>query len=160
MRDTTHCYAVAFDVRVLDMSVVYHSPQLLQKMEKLAVEMIRSLKFARTFSETVSHAIMKRLDGTVPRIEDVSRSLGVSVRLLQVRLQDENTTFKELLASIRRNVAERLLADRSVPIGDIAYALGFSSPAAYHNAFKQWTGQTACSFRKAAMEACVRRMRA
>ncbi|WP_135553632.1 helix-turn-helix transcriptional regulator [Paenibacillus cymbidii] len=96
----------------------------------------------------VSHAIVKQFDGTVPRIGDISRKLGVSVRSLQSQLQQERTTFQELLAAVRRGMAESMLRNRSLSIGEIAYALGFSDPVAFHNAFKKWTGQTAGSYRK------------
>jgi len=138
--------ALVFDAAMLDLPVVYRNPQLLQLMEDHAASIIRKLRLETTFAETVSHAIVKQFDGTVPRIGDISRKLGVSVRSLQ--LQQERTTFQELLAAVRRGMAESMLRNRSLSIGEIAYAIGFSDPVAFHNAFKKWTGQTAGSYRK------------
>lgn len=137
-----------FDLAVLDLSVVYRNQELLRLMETHAAQMIRSLNLEQTFSEVVSHAIIKKFDGTIPRIQEICKSLGVSVRSLQLQLKKENTTFKDLLAVIRKNMAEGYLKNPSFSIRDITYALGFSEPVSFQIAFKKWTGQTPGQYRK------------
>ncbi|WP_410513485.1 AraC family transcriptional regulator [Paenibacillus sp. BR2-3] len=140
--------ALIFDAKILDLPVVYRNQQLLEIVENHAIQMIRALKLEQTFSEIVSLAIIKRFDGSIPRIQDIARSLGFSVRSIQLQLKKDNTTFKDLLTIIRKNMAERYLKDPSFSISDISYALGFSEPVSFHLAFKKWTGQTPGGYRK------------
>lgn len=140
--------ALIFDANLLDLPLVYRNQQLLQILENHAIEMMRALKMEHTFSEVVSIAIIKSFDGTIPRIQDIARSLGFSVRSIQLQLKKDNTTFQDLLTVIRKNMAERYLKNPSFSISDISYALGFSDPVSFHLAFKKWTGQTPGDYRK------------
>ena len=45
--------------------------------------------------------------------------------------------------------ARALLQDRSLSIGDIAFFLQYSEPAAFHRSFRRWTGLTPHAFREA-----------
>jgi len=41
-----------------------------------------------------------------------------------------------------------LLHDGSLSVGDIAFFLQYSEPAAFHRSFRRWTGQTPRAFRQ------------
>jgi AraC-like DNA-binding protein len=84
------------------------------------------------------------------RIEHVARVLALSPRSLQRRLKERGVTYQQLLDSCRRESAERHLSERRYGIGEVAYLLGFSEPAAFHRAFKRWTGVTPREFRRTA----------
>ena len=43
---------------------------------------------------------------------------------------------------VRREFGCALLQDRSLSIGDIAFFLQYSEPAAFHRSFRRWTGRT------------------
>lgn len=82
-------------------------------------------------------------------LEDVSQKLHVSSRTLIRRLQAEDLSFQGIKDGLRRDLAIRDLVGTEVALGEIAYALGFSSPAVFHRAFRQWTGMTPGSYRAA-----------
>jgi AraC-like DNA-binding protein len=48
----------------------------------------------------------------------------------------------------RNTVAQRLLKQRALPIGDVGRALGYSDPAHFTRAFQRWTGVTPRDFRR------------
>ena len=54
---------------------------------------------------------------------------------------------REAADSARKEAAARLLADPALVIAEVAYLLGYSEPAAFHRAFKRWTGETPQAFR-------------
>lgn len=75
-------------------------------------------------------------------MESVASTLAMSVPTLRRRLEDEGTTFSELVDDIRRELAEQLLRDPRRTVSEIAFMLGFSHAPAFHKAFRRWTGST------------------
>ena len=96
----------------------------------------------------VRRALVTRLaDGEIA-IEAIARQLGMATRTLQRRLAGAGLSFHGLLDDTRRDVAERCITHSSLSIGEIAYLLGYSEPAAFHRAFKRWSGATPQAFRQ------------
>ena len=71
----------------------------------------------------------------------------MSRRTLSRRLAEEGTSFRRLFDTARAELAQALLHDRSLSVGDIAYFLQYSEPAAFHRSFRRWTGQTPQKYR-------------
>lgn len=76
-----------------------------------------------------------------------ARSLAMSERTLRRRLEELGTSFHALTEATREELARRHVADRSLPLSEVAFLLGFSEPSAFHRAFKRWTGITPAAFR-------------
>jgi len=95
----------------------------------------------------VRHAVMARLTKGQVDVEIIARDLGTSSRTLQRRLSAAGQSYQQVLDGVRREVAERYLAQKSLSIGEIAYLLGYSEPAAFHRAFKRWHDVTPQAFR-------------
>ena len=68
------------------------------------------------------------------RAGTVARRLGLSERTLSRRLKMEDLTFAEILNELRRELAIRYLEDRSLPVSQIAWLLGFHGPSAFSHA--------------------------
>ncbi len=83
----------------------------------------------------------------MPEMPEVARILGTSVRTMQRRLGEEGTSFQQVRDEVRKELAARYTRDRSMALGDIAFLLGFSTEASFHQAFKRWFGQTPGAFR-------------
>jgi AraC-like DNA-binding protein len=96
----------------------------------------------------VRRVLPSRLARGETEIDHVARALGTSVRTLQRRLSSAGLSYHGLLDVVRREIAERSLADSSLSIGEVAYLVGYSEPAAFHHAFKRWTGLTPQAFRQ------------
>ncbi|MFT3804339.1 MAG: AraC family transcriptional regulator [Burkholderiaceae bacterium] len=82
-------------------------------------------------------------------LDDVAGCLHMSSRTLIRRLQDESLSFQGIKDELRRDLAILNLVRDDVSLGEIAYALGFSSPAVFHRAFRHWTGMTPGAYRAA-----------
>ncbi len=74
--------------------------------------------------------------------ELVANCLNVQPRTLQRRLKAKNTTFSILLDSYRKDLALELVARKSMPLSQIAQALGYADQSVFNQAFKRWTGST------------------
>jgi AraC-like DNA-binding protein len=96
----------------------------------------------------VRRALTARLARGQTDIDDIARDLGTSSRTLQRRLSTAGLSYQELLDGVRRDTAERYIAKTSLSIGEVAYLLGYSEPAAFHRAFKRWHDVTPQAFRE------------
>jgi AraC-like DNA-binding protein len=72
----------------------------------------------------------------------------MSARTLARRLEEEGTSFTSVVEAVQRELACRLAADASLPLGEVAYRVGFADPATFSRAFKRWTGQTPGGYRR------------
>jgi AraC-like DNA-binding protein len=69
----------------------------------------------------------------------IAQDLGWSLRQIQLALQHDGATPRELIREERLRLVRRLLQDPAyahLPITDLAYASGFSSPSALSTAFR------------------------
>jgi AraC-like DNA-binding protein len=74
-----------------------------------------------------------------------ARVLGMTTRTLQRRLQEEGTTFRAVLDEVGLEGAKRVQSTATTSRA-LAASLGFSEAAAFHRAFKRWTGTTPRKF--------------
>lgn len=91
-------------------------------------------------------ALIALLPGGVPELEQLAKRLHMSKRTLQRKLQTENLCFKTALNSVRLELAKKFLMDKSLPMHEIAYRLGFSEPSSFARFFKQHTQMSPSEF--------------
>ncbi|MNZ95940.1 HTH-type transcriptional regulator VirS [compost metagenome] len=73
-------------------------------------------------------------------MEEIAEEMHMTSRTLRRKLSDEGTSFQELKDGVRCDAAIHYLSQPAIPISQISRQLGFSEPAAFTRAFKQWTG--------------------
>jgi AraC-like DNA-binding protein len=80
--------------------------------------------------------------------EDIAREVGLSVRQLCRLFQEQVGTSPARYFDRKRLLrAFQLLIDVSMPIKEVSYQLGFSSPAYFSHWFKSQTGTSPRTFR-------------
>ena len=92
-------------------------------------------------------ALAPRLTGGDLRVRSVASAMGVSPRTLQRRLAAEAETYNGVLDALRCDAAAGYLSGGTLSVGEIAFLLGYSEPAAFHRAFKRWHGVTPAVYR-------------
>ena len=108
----------------------------------------RDRSSAGAMSTRVRRMLVEHLGKSVLTLDAVATALAVSRRTLTRRLADERASFRHILDDVRSDFARALLQDRSLSIGDIAFFLQYSEPAAFHRSFRRWTGRTPQAFRE------------
>jgi len=79
---------------------------------------------------------------------DISATVGLSPRTLQRKLQEQGTSYQQLLTDARQELAQHYLADPGMNITQVAYQLGFTDPSNFSRAFKQWFGMSPSQYRQ------------
>ncbi|MGA8616192.1 MAG: AraC family transcriptional regulator ligand-binding domain-containing protein [Xanthobacteraceae bacterium] len=88
----------------------------------------------------VENAIAALLPHGQARHHLVAAELGMSPRTLTRRLAAEGSSFADVLGEVRTALARRYIADRTLPISQIAWLLGYAEVSGFTRAFQRWTG--------------------
>ena len=93
-------------------------------------------------TDQVRHVVADLLaDGEVSSSRVAGR-LAMSARTMQRRLQDEGTSFREVVTHVRVTLAKRAMDSGTTSVPVLADRLGFSDAGAFRRAFKRVTGLT------------------
>jgi AraC-like DNA-binding protein len=85
----------------------------------------------RSVSEEVEQSIRLLLPYGRASISAVAHALGTNVRTLQRRLEEENTSFSELLYRVRIQQVGNHFANRQLRLTDVAHLLGYAGLASF-----------------------------
>ncbi len=122
-------------------------PVLRSVLEQHAAGIAARIPETDTLALEVRHVLASRIAKGDTEIQSVARALATSTRSLQRRLAGAGLSYQQLLDLTRRDAAGEYLNNPTLSIGEVAYLLGYSEPAAFHRAFKRWNGMTPQSFR-------------
>lgn len=134
---------------VLDRPHGHADAQLATLMAAFAEQQLASLPPGGPFQTRLHQAIARSLEqGTQPQIGSIARQMSMSTRSLQRRLSEESTSFTAVVGQVRLSLGASHLAQNRLAIGEIAFLLGYSSPGAFHRAFKRAYGCTPAVYRQ------------
>lgn len=85
--------------------------------------------------------------GQYPSLEEVADAQGMSVRTLSRRLDDEGTSYQQLLDDVREELACWLLLQTPLSVEAIAERLGYGDTSNFSRTFRRWVGMTPREFR-------------
>lgn len=74
-------------------------------------------------------------------------ALGTTLRTLQRRLADRNTSLREITTAMRLELSGARLRDGRASTADIARSLGYSDGTALGRVLKRWTGKSPTDLR-------------
>lgn len=81
-------------------------------------------------------------------IETASQHLNISIRTLQRKLKELNTTFKKVEYELQLRLAKTYLEEKQNSVDEISYLLGFSESSSFIRFFKSFTGSTPMTYLK------------
>jgi AraC-like DNA-binding protein len=113
------------------------NPLLAQLHERFAGDYLRHFDHAQT-SYRAREVIIRRLPDGEPRRDQVASELCMSERTLQRRLEEEATSFIQLLDDTRRELAEQYLGRLHLSLAQAAYLLGFADQSSFFRACRRW----------------------
>jgi len=99
------------------------------------------------FADDLRRLLRTRLANDTCSVDGMAGLLAMHRRTLNRRLGAEGTRFRTIVNEVRFEIARQLLADTSLPLGQIAAALDYSEASAFTRAFRRWSGQTPSAWR-------------
>jgi len=123
------------------------NPELARMNDQVVIDYLR--KFNRDDIEAqVQSTLIEQLPCGVPKQQDTASALNMSIRNLQRKLHEQDSSFKQLLNRTRKELAEHYLQDSEKPIIEIGFLLGYVDASNFARAFRRWQGISPIQYRK------------
>jgi AraC-like DNA-binding protein len=139
--------ALTFDAQDLDRRLPTANPELARHNDDLVQRYLAGMREG-TVVDRLRRILSQHLSGDASPSK-LAGLLGMSGRSLQRRLQEQGTSYAQVLRDTRRDLAMSYLVQPECSITEIAFLLGFEDASAFARAFRTWTGVTPSAFRTA-----------
>ncbi len=103
---------------------------------------------ASQFIDQVKRYLQMRLTDAELSLTEIAPYFNLSERSFQRRLTELGTNLNEIKDTIRKDAGYRLLIESDLPVSDIGYRLGYSTPGAFSRSVSRWFGATPTEIRK------------
>lgn len=133
-------------IAVADEELPGFNPQLVHTFDELIIDYLRQRDLSDIVGRTRA-AIFEELPSGEISLDKTAKMLHMSRRSLGRKLAEEGELFKNLLAAVRRELAEKYIRDRSLTLTDICFLLGFSESSSFSRAYRSWSGQSPSAHR-------------
>ncbi len=142
--------SLRFPADVLEAPNRLADPTAHAALERHLAEQLRLGHSSQDLLPLLKQEISRRLLGGEDQVSvsSVAKALGYSVRTMQRRLQERQTSFDELVDDIREQWARRYLEDERLTVSDVAYLLGYGELSSFTRAFHRWAGESPRDYRR------------
>ncbi|MBE1581837.1 AraC family transcriptional regulator ligand-binding domain-containing protein [Nonomuraea angiospora] len=147
---TGSVHAITFDPHDAHRPFLTENEQMWRFFAPELRRRLSDLQAAASVADRVRAALHETLPAGGASMAEVTRHLAVSARTLQRQLRLEGTTFQEVLAGTREDLARHYLSHSAMRTAEIAYLLGYDDSNSFYRAFRAWTGTTPDTLRATA----------
>ncbi|WP_187672597.1 AraC family transcriptional regulator [Zestomonas carbonaria] len=134
------CNALILTNQQLDQRIEQQDPTLHRTLVRYLSQF--NLQASSDVVEQVQRLVLRMLPTQQCRLPLIAEQLGLHVRMLQRRLEEQGCKFEELVEAIRRDRADAYLAERDIPLAQIAGMLGYSEQSVFNRACRRWFAMT------------------
>ena len=124
-------------------------PEVVDSTSRIAEQYLESLDQSKVITD-VRRLLVQMLPSGKADQDTIASRLYRSTSTLQRQLSAEGTSYRDILETTRRDLAENYLRDGDYTQAEIAYMVGFSDQSNFARAFKRWTGVSPGQYRKSA----------
>jgi AraC-like DNA-binding protein len=140
--------AILFRATELGKPMPYSDSQLLAIIKQSMQQLRPTTQIAPSLVARVREQILGVLPDGEPRLDDIAERLSVPAWTLQRRLKEENECFKQLIESIRRELAHTYLQEERLSISELSFRLGYTEVSTFSRAFMRWHGVSPTQWRE------------
>lgn len=119
------------------------NPTILLTVEKQCELLLNKLEKQTENPPSLSQHIRQllvQLPGNFLTQEQMAEHLNMTPRTMARQLEKENTSFKQILELIKKELALQYLTFTELTVDEIAYLLNYNDASNFTRAFKRWTG--------------------
>lgn len=109
---------------------------------------LQQYQWGRTTAQRVKEEIAPLMRGVAPEMTQIALRLGTTEWGLRRELTREGTRYRDLLDSVRSELASDYVRETPLSFTDIADLLGFANPSAFQKAFRRWYGCSPGDYRR------------
>ncbi|MCY1283548.1 HTH-type transcriptional regulator VirS [compost metagenome] len=147
------CNAMVLREENLSWRIEQQDPHLHRALEQYLSHI--GLQTQASIVEQVELLILRTLPTQRCRLPLIAEQLGQSERSLQRHLAEAGYGFDELLERLRRSRAELYLAERNMPLAQVAGLLGYSEQSVFNRACRRWFAMTPSALRRQLLAAAA-----
>jgi AraC-like DNA-binding protein len=140
-------HLIIFDAELLDKPMKLANSLTRKVLEQECRQLCQRLNEQKTIKDKIRHELLFK-DADFPTLDQLARRINIPERTIRRKLTTEGTSYKDILADIRKHHALELIQTTNFSMDKIAELLCYSDTASFHHAFKTWTGTTPASYRK------------
>jgi AraC-like DNA-binding protein len=142
---------LVLDAELLAIPFITHNPDLQQiilpGLDAQLKELPASRNDADSLISKVRHTIRLQLQGRRASLDVVAQKMFMSVRTLQRKLNQADTSYQTLLDEVRREVAFSLLRSSTIDVSEITFLLGYEEVNSFNRAFRGWANTSPALWR-------------
>lgn len=140
--------ALLLDAQILDLRLKTARPDLHRLTIQTAEGLLPKAPADIPISQSVLTFIRQNLHGGDVGLDAAARHVSLSRRSLQRKLQEESSSYRDLVQQARQDLSQYLLLESPTTATAAAYALGYSEPSVFQRAFHRWYGKPPGEYRK------------
>jgi len=135
------------DAALLDSTLPMGDSETSSMCQQQCRLLLARMRSGSTYVDKVRQLIVAR-PGYFPDIDYVAEKLNMTSRTLRRKLCREDSSYQDILAEVRYELAREYLATSTLPLEEISILLGYSAPGNFSNAFKRWHGCSPREYRQ------------
>lgn len=137
-----------FSSSFLDLPVVQTETSAKEFLSLAPANILLKYKSTQSLSTRIRRRLRQILPDDLPDLEQVAREMNAAPATLRRKLKAEGQTYQGIKDDLRRDLAISYLSETDLSIRDIALALGFLEPSAFHRAFRKWAQTSPGAYRR------------
>lgn len=133
---------LVFSMQSLTTSVISYDKSLFAFFNHTLEQKLETLTSSKPFSAKIAQMVIIDFKGRLPSIEVAASHLNMTARSLQRKLKEEQTSYRQLVMGLKKELAETILSRPDFRVGEVANMLGYSDSSAFRKALKKWNKVT------------------
>lgn len=145
--ETTEDNIIVFSRNDSELPFITQNNAMTEYLEPELKRRLKEVSKKHSFLGMLEKMLFSAIPGGGFSREEVALALGISVRSMQRKLSEENTTYQQEVQKMQKLLAMSYITDPDMSIEEIACLVGYSEQPAFSRAFKSWTGMTITQYR-------------